>query len=142
MTILLWLGLSDFKVCSLLEWFFIISVDTSWDWFRRTCMTTLASRLVRLNYSNLARSFSEMKSGSWLKANDTFTLSFEGQLNIAPARQLLISVLCCYLLSESNYRNMFFPYRIKKFEVQPSSCFEPETWPGCVNLCHQIACTS
>ena len=27
-------GLS--KVCSLLEWSFIISIDTSWDWFQRT----------------------------------------------------------------------------------------------------------
>ena len=24
------------KVCSLLEWSFVISIDTSWDWFQRT----------------------------------------------------------------------------------------------------------
>ena len=45
--------------------------------------------------------------------------SFEGQLNIAPTQQLSILVLCCYLLSESNYGTIFF-------EVQPSSSFEPE----------------
>ena len=36
-------------------------------------------RLVCLNYSDLTRSFSEMKSGSWPKTKDTFTSSFEGQ---------------------------------------------------------------
>ena len=32
-------------------------------------MTTSAGRFVGLNYSDLAQSFSEMKSGSWLKTN-------------------------------------------------------------------------
>ena len=76
-------------------------------------MTTSAGRLVGLNYSDLAWSFSEMKSGSQLKTKDTFTSSFEGQLNIAPTRQLLILVLCCYLLSESNYGNIFFSVQNK-----------------------------
>ena len=71
-------------------------------------MTTSAGRFVHLNYSDLARSFSEMKFGLWLKTKDTFMSSFEGQRNIAPTRQLFISVLCCYLLSESNYGNIFF----------------------------------
>ena len=66
-------------------------------------MITSAGRLVGLNYSDLTQRFSEIKSGSWLKTNDTFMSSFEGQLNIAPTWQLLILVLCCYLLSESNY---------------------------------------
>ena len=51
--------------------------------------------------------------------------SFEGQLDIAPTQQLLILVLCCYLLSESNYENIFFSVQNKTFEVQPSSRFEP-----------------
>ena len=72
-----------------------------------------AGRLVQLNYSDLAGSFSEMKCGSWLKTKDTFTSSFESQLNIAPTKQLLILVLCCYLLSESNYGNIFFSVQNK-----------------------------
>ena len=76
-------------------------------------MTTSAGRLVGPNYSDLAWNFSEIKSGSELKTKDTFTSSFEGQLDIAPTQQLLILVLCCYLLSESNYGNIFFSVQNK-----------------------------
>ena len=32
------------KVCSLLEWSFIISIDTSWDWFQRTYVLITAQK--------------------------------------------------------------------------------------------------
>ena len=32
------------KVCSLLEWGFIISIDTSWDWFQRTYVLITARK--------------------------------------------------------------------------------------------------
>ena len=32
------------KVCSLLEWSFIISIDTSWDWFQRTYVLITARK--------------------------------------------------------------------------------------------------
>ena len=32
------------KVCSLLEWSFIISIDTSWDWFQRTYVLITAGK--------------------------------------------------------------------------------------------------
>ena len=33
------------KVCSLLEWWFIISIDTCWDWFQRTCVLITAQKI-------------------------------------------------------------------------------------------------
>ena len=32
------------KVCSLLEWCFIISIDTCWDWFQRTYVLITAQK--------------------------------------------------------------------------------------------------
>ena len=32
------------KVCSLLEWSFVISTDTSWDWFQRTYVLITARK--------------------------------------------------------------------------------------------------
>ena len=32
------------KVCSLLEWSFIISINTSWDWFQRTYVLVTARK--------------------------------------------------------------------------------------------------
>ena len=36
--------ISCIKVCSLLEWSFIISIDTSWDWFQRTYVLITARK--------------------------------------------------------------------------------------------------
>ena len=34
----------DSKVCSLLEWCFIISIDTCWDWFQRSYVLITAQK--------------------------------------------------------------------------------------------------
>ena len=32
------------KICSLLEWYFIISIDTCWDWFKHTYVFITAQK--------------------------------------------------------------------------------------------------
>ena len=38
------------KVCSPLEWSFIISIDTSWDWFQRTYVLITAGKNLSSNW--------------------------------------------------------------------------------------------
>ena len=38
------LTVSANKVCSLLEWCFIVSIDTIWHWFQRTYVLTTARK--------------------------------------------------------------------------------------------------
>ena len=44
LTILPTIWRPGFKVCSLLEWCFIISIDTCWDWLQRTYILITAQK--------------------------------------------------------------------------------------------------